>query len=66
MNPFEKEQKAISLTAFEKNSLEFVCCGKALPEHEIRIVDDKGMILSERQVGNLQFRGTFEYARLLS
>ncbi len=37
--------------------LEFVCCGQALPGHEIRIVDDTGHEAPERQQGRLQFRG---------
>jgi len=35
----------------------FVCVGPALPEHEIRIVDDAGTTLPEREVGRLLFRG---------
>ena len=35
----------------------FVCVGRALPEHEIRIVDDSGATLPERRVGRLLFRG---------
>lgn len=55
--PFEKERKAIPYAANEKYTLEFVCCGKSLPQHEIRIVDDKGNVLPERHIGVLQFRG---------
>ncbi|HNM64986.1 MAG TPA: AMP-binding protein [Accumulibacter sp.] len=32
-------------------------CGRALPGHEIRIVDESGSELPERHVGHLQFRG---------
>jgi fatty-acyl-CoA synthase len=35
----------------------FVCVGRALPEHEIRIVDEKGDALPEREVGRLLFKG---------
>jgi fatty-acyl-CoA synthase len=55
--PFEKQRQAIPYDADEKYILEFVSCGKVLLAHEIRIVDDAGNVLLERQVGNLQFRG---------
>lgn len=35
----------------------FVCVGPALPEHEIRIVNEAGETLPEREVGRLLFRG---------
>lgn len=35
----------------------FVCVGPPLPEHEIRIVDEAGRTLPEREVGRLLFRG---------
>lgn len=41
----------------EPDALEFVGCGYALPGHEIRVVDDAGNELPERQVGQIQFRG---------
>lgn len=53
---FEEEKKAVQ-TLDKKDSLQFVCCGKALPGHEIRIVDDEGRALGERHAGRLQFKG---------
>jgi len=41
----------------EVPALEFVCCGRALPRHEIRIVDPGGRELQEREEGRIQFRG---------
>ncbi|MBX7187221.1 MAG: AMP-binding protein [Vicinamibacteria bacterium] len=35
----------------------FVCVGSALPEHEIRVVDEAGAPVPEREVGRLLFRG---------
>jgi 1-acyl-sn-glycerol-3-phosphate acyltransferase len=35
----------------------FVCLGHALPEHEIKVVNEAGRTLSEREVGRLLFRG---------
>jgi fatty-acyl-CoA synthase len=55
--PFATQQQAMPANPKDKDYLEFVCCGKPLPEHEIRIVDEEGQLLEERKVGNLQFRG---------
>lgn len=54
--PLEKELRAIT-TQDEKNSREFVSEGKAIPNHEIRIVDAEERILEERFIGEVQFRG---------
>lgn len=53
---FEKEAKALPSTS-RKDILEFVGCGEPLLDHKIRIVDDAGIILENRMVGNLQFKG---------
>lgn len=37
--------------------MQFVCCGKPLPGHYIRVVDESNKLLPERTVGNLQFKG---------
>jgi len=37
--------------------LELVACGQPLPGHEIRIVDEMGREVAERQEGRLEFRG---------
>jgi 1-acyl-sn-glycerol-3-phosphate acyltransferase len=36
---------------------EIVACGRALPRHEIRVVDEGGRELGDRREGRLQFRG---------
>jgi 1-acyl-sn-glycerol-3-phosphate acyltransferase len=41
----------------DTGALEFVACGRPLPSHEIRIVDDDGHELGERREGRLEFRG---------
>jgi 1-acyl-sn-glycerol-3-phosphate acyltransferase len=38
-------------------ALEFVCCGRPLPGHQVRIVNDRERELPERQEGRLQFKG---------
>lgn len=37
--------------------LEIVACGQPLPGHEIRVVDEAGHEVGERQEGRLEFRG---------
>jgi 1-acyl-sn-glycerol-3-phosphate acyltransferase len=37
--------------------LELVACGQPLPGHEIRIVDEMGREVADRQEGRLEFRG---------
>lgn len=52
---FEKDMQAIATA--EENGLEFVACGKPLPNHFMRIVDESGNELPERHIGQLQFKG---------
>ena len=39
------------------SSLEYVICGRALPEHEVVIIDEHGKRLPDRLVGEIVFRG---------
>lgn len=41
----------------DATALTFVACGRPLPGHQIRIVDDAGRELPERSEGRLQFKG---------
>ena len=41
----------------DATALRFVACGRALPGHEIRVVDAAGRELGEREEGSLQFKG---------
>jgi hypothetical protein len=43
--------------ANEANALLFPACGQPLPDHQLRIVDDHGRELPERQEGRLEFQG---------
>lgn len=54
---FQKENKAVPASTQEKDPLEFVSCGTALPDHDIRIVDEDDKEMGEREVGSLQFTG---------
>jgi 1-acyl-sn-glycerol-3-phosphate acyltransferase len=38
-------------------ALEIVSCGKPVPDHEVRILDQSGRELGERREGRLEFRG---------
>ncbi len=58
---FITQGKAIPVPDFGQNDaprvLEFVACGQPLPGYQIRIVDEAGRELPERQQGRLQFQG---------
>ncbi len=54
---FYRKRLAIPAEGAAGNVLHIVACGYPLADHEVRIVDDKGRELAERQVGRLQFRG---------
>ena len=49
--------KAEPARSDDPKPLEVVACGQPLPGHEIRIVDEAGYELGERQEGRLEFRG---------
>ena len=55
--PFTRRGKAEPATGNDASTLAIPSCGRALPGHEIRIVDDAGVELPERRVGRLEFRG---------
>jgi len=41
----------------DNTALTFVACGRPIPRHEIRVVDDTGREVADRHEGQLQFRG---------
>jgi 1-acyl-sn-glycerol-3-phosphate acyltransferase len=43
--------------AEDADAVTLVACGRPLPHHEIRVVDDAGRETPERQEGRLQFKG---------
>jgi 1-acyl-sn-glycerol-3-phosphate acyltransferase len=43
--------------AADPNVIEIIACGRPVPGHEIRIVDEAGRELEERREGRLEFRG---------
>ncbi|MDP1690669.1 MAG: AMP-binding protein, partial [Burkholderiaceae bacterium] len=54
---FERERRALPAPAEDAGALRFVACGRVLPGHEVRIVDDGGQPVAERVEGRLEFRG---------
>ncbi len=58
---FASEGRAVPVATAAKsddhNCIAFVSAGKAVPRHEIRVVNDAGVELPERQEGFLWFRG---------
>lgn len=54
-NPFAHEGEAVP--AMDADALPIPSCGRALPGHQIRIVDEAEYELPERHVGRLEFRG---------
>ncbi len=54
---FESEGKAVPAGASDAAALRFVANGRAMPEHEIKIVDDDGREAGVRVQGRLLFRG---------
>lgn len=49
--------RAIAAPQATADTLEFVACGQPLPGYQIRIVDEAGRELPEREQGRLQFQG---------
>jgi fatty-acyl-CoA synthase len=54
---FERSREARPASLDEANPLRFVSCGRALPEHEVRIVDAEGRSGRDRVEGRVEFRG---------
>ncbi len=54
---FEKAGRAEPAATGGETPLRFVGVGRALPDHEVRIVDEAGRDVPERTIGRLAFRG---------
>ncbi len=55
--PLLREGRAVPASADDATAIALVSCGKPLPGHQVRIVDDAGQPLPERQVGHVEFSG---------
>lgn len=56
-NAYETKQYAQPSNSNSHTHLEFVSCGFPMEQHFIRIVDDAGKTLQDRQIGQIQFSG---------
>ena len=56
-DPFQCLREARPAAPEDPNPLRFVSCGRPLPGHEVRIVDDAGHPVGERIEGHIEFRG---------
>ncbi len=54
---FVRDGRAVPAAAGASEVLQFVCCGRALAGHAMRIVDEQGAELPERRQGHLLFKG---------
>jgi len=54
---FERSGAARPASPDDPTPLRFVSCGRALPEHAVRIVDAEGRPMGERVEGRVQFTG---------
>ncbi len=59
---YEQERRAVPISADDSDdehsaNHEFVCCGSSFPGHTIKIVDEEGRELGEREVGEIVFDG---------
>jgi 1-acyl-sn-glycerol-3-phosphate acyltransferase len=55
--PFEREGRALPAPATDTGALRFVSVGRALPGHEVRVVDAQGGDATDRTLGRVVFRG---------
>jgi 1-acyl-sn-glycerol-3-phosphate acyltransferase len=55
--PLLRSQRAEKAAADDTDALSFVACGRVIPGHEIRVVDESGFELPDRSQGRLEFRG---------
>ncbi len=54
---FMARGRAEPVDAADSAALRFAACGQPIPGHQIRIVDDQGRELPDRQEGRLEFQG---------
>jgi len=54
---FSSSGEAVLAREDDPAPLKVVACGRAIPDHELRVVDAAGLELPDRSEGTLQFRG---------
>jgi 1-acyl-sn-glycerol-3-phosphate acyltransferase len=55
--PLARDGFAMPAQTGDASAIEFVACGRPLPQHQIRIVDESGSGLPDRRQGRLEFKG---------
>jgi len=56
-DPFVRQGRALPAAPEDPNPLRFAACGRPLPGHQVRVVDETGLELGERAEGRLEFKG---------
>jgi len=54
---FTRERRAVSAAPDDASALRFVACGRPLPGHAVRILDETGLEVGDRIEGRLEFQG---------
>ncbi|THV42221.1 AMP-binding protein [Glycomyces buryatensis] len=54
---FLRSGRAAPAAAGDPDALRFAACGRAIPGHQIRVVDPAGNPLADRREGRIEFRG---------
>jgi fatty-acyl-CoA synthase len=54
---YHAEGRAVPIAGADRPALEFVSCGRPLPCHQVAIVDEQGITLADREVGEVVFCG---------
>jgi acyl-CoA synthetase (AMP-forming)/AMP-acid ligase II len=57
LNTLAAENRAVAPNVPDSQSIRLVCCGSALPDHEIAIADEDGNRLANAQVGEILIKG---------
>lgn len=55
--PFERGRLLVPAAAGDDTALTFVACGRPVPGHDVRVVDERGHAVAEHHEGRVQFRG---------
>jgi len=55
--PFLRDRRALPAADDDPRPLRFVACGRPLPGHQVRVIDETGYEVSDRSEGRLQFCG---------
>lgn len=57
LEEYEKNAVAKPITDEQQKHLKFVGCGRAVPRHAVRVVDQDDKVVADRIIGTIQFKG---------